>query len=82
MRNSGAPDYPIGVIAGESSINPLSALILPRPNDGTVSVASTRLDGMTDHIVLPVSHTAMLMNRRVIAQTLAFLRDGRFTRTA
>jgi hypothetical protein len=75
----GPPDYPVGVIAGERSINPLSALILPRPNDGTVSVASTRLDGMADHIVLPVSHTGMLMNGRVIDETIAFLRDGRFS---
>ena len=39
------PSYPVGVIAGTRSIDPLGWAILPKPNDGRVSVASTRLDG-------------------------------------
>lgn len=75
-----AIDYPAGIIAGNRSIDPLAGIFLPRPHDGRVSVTNTKLDGMTDHIVLPVAHAFLPGNAGVIAQTLVFLRDGRFSR--
>ena len=69
----------IGVIAGEVSFG-LSLLLgrLPRPNDGTVAVAETRLPGIADHTIVRASHTALLFSERAAAQTVHFLREGRF----
>jgi pimeloyl-ACP methyl ester carboxylesterase len=50
------------------------------PNDGTVAVAETEIAGLADHIVLPVSHVALLWSQRVAAQTAHFLEHGRFRR--
>jgi pimeloyl-ACP methyl ester carboxylesterase len=77
----GAVDYPLGIIAGNRALDPVfPRLLVARPNDGKVSVASTQVDGMADHIVMPVTHTLMTMDPRVIRQSVAFLRDGRFER--
>lgn len=74
-----AVSYPVGIIAGNRSVDPVSsAFLLPRPNDGRVAVANTRLEGMIDHVVVAASHPWLLQNASAIDQTIAFLRHGRF----
>jgi hypothetical protein len=75
-------DFEVGVIAGNGSWNPLGSRLIPGEDDGTVSVESTRLDGMRDFLLLPVSHTRLLTSREAAAQALAFLRGGRFDHEA
>ncbi len=74
-------DYPVGIIAGNRSIYPVASALLPKPNDGRVSVERTKLDGMADHIVIGASHPWLPRNRLAIEQTMAFLRNGRFSRS-
>ena len=68
----------LGIIAGDVSLNPLFSATLPGPNDGKVTVASARLAGLKDFLVVPYSHTWLAWRRPVLAQIQAFLRTGRF----
>ena len=73
-----AVDFSLGVIAGNRSIDPISSYYLPNPDDGKVSVARTRVDGMRAHILLPVTHAFMMRNDVVQQQTVYFLKNGIF----
>ncbi len=69
----------LGIIAGTRPRG-LGSLLAPfaGPNDGTVAVEETHLEGATDRCELPVSHTAIVWSQQVAEQVVAFLEHGRF----
>jgi pimeloyl-ACP methyl ester carboxylesterase len=69
----------VGVIAGRLPLG-VGALLghLQGPHDGTVAVEETRIEGLADHVVVPASHSGLLFSGEAAAQTVAFLRAGRF----
>jgi pimeloyl-ACP methyl ester carboxylesterase len=73
---------PVGTIAGSLAIG-LPHLFgeLDTPNDGTVSVSETALEGAADSIVLPLSHTGLMMSPDAAEATISFLETGRFSRS-
>jgi pimeloyl-ACP methyl ester carboxylesterase len=75
------PQCELGVIAGSRPWG-LGRLMmrLPGTNDGVVRLEETEVAGMRDRIVLPVSHSGMLVSARVARQVAAFLERGAFDR--
>jgi len=69
----------LGVIAGSLSVG-FGKLVGARgaPNDGTIFVDETRLAGISQHLVMAVSHTGLPFSKMVARQTSAFLRSGKF----
>ncbi len=70
--------YDLGVIAGDTAIDPICWSIIPGKNDGKVSIERTKLKGMKDHIVVSASHTFFPSNKEVQNQTIQFLKKGIF----
>ena len=74
----GRANFELGVIAGTRSLNLMLSTMLPGQDDGKVTVASTKVDGMKDHLTLPVTHPFMMKNKKVIEQVVYFLKHGQF----
>lgn len=74
----GKAGFKVGIIAGTRCFNPIFAPLLSGKSDGTVTVESTKLIGMTDHIELPVTHTCIMFSKAVIQQTISFIANGGF----
>ena len=73
------PDFEFGIIAGgkgdERGFNPL----LPGDDDGTVTIASTRLAGATDFLRIPKIHSILMSDETATAAIQCFLEHGRFS---
>jgi Lysophospholipase len=73
--------FALGIIAGAVKRRTVAASLFGGPNDGKVSVACTRLEGMRDFLVVPRGHTFIVTAPEVIGQTFHFLAHGTFARS-
>lgn len=84
------PAVEIGIVAGNAPFHPLNptaymnAFLRPgfAEHDGTVDVASTRLPGMKDFVLLPINHSFMADHPETARQVVAFLAEGAFAKAA
>jgi len=74
----GPVEFELGVIAGTGTISPLASAMLPDPDDGKVSVESTKVDGMQDFLIVDNSHRYITRSEIVVRNTRSFLRTGSF----
>jgi pimeloyl-ACP methyl ester carboxylesterase len=72
-------DEALGVIAGTTPFG-IGRMMsrLPGANDGVVRAEETAIEGMTERVLLPVSHSGMLVSARVAENVAGFLAHGRF----
>ena len=76
--DGGIINYTLGVIASNISLNPIGNQVFGQTNDTLVSIESTKIEGMSDHIVINSTHTIMMFDPRVMDQTVYFLKNGNF----
>ena len=75
----GPANFDVGIIAGTQSINLILSTFIPGVDDGKVSIESTKLEGMNDHIEMATTHTFMMKNEKVLEQVTHYLSNGKFT---
>jgi len=77
----GSVDYPLGVIAGNRpGWQNIFGPCFKETHDGKVTISSSKLAGMTDHIVVPYGHDEMVRKPEAQAQMVHFIRESRFER--
>jgi pimeloyl-ACP methyl ester carboxylesterase len=75
----GPANFPLGIIAGDRSINWINSLFfLPGRDDGKVTVARAKLAGMSDFRVIHATHSFVTYNPEAIRLTIEFLQTGSF----
>jgi len=70
--------FELGVIAGSRSYNPFFSALLGAANDGKVRIERTRVEGMSDFLVVPYWHPLLMSVEQVKHQTVRFLETGAF----
>jgi triacylglycerol lipase len=76
----GPANFPLGIIAGDRSINWINSLFfLPGRDDGKVTVARAKLAGMSDFRVIHATHSFVTYNNEAIRLTIQFPRTGKFS---
>jgi triacylglycerol lipase len=73
-RDLPVPTVPFGVLAGDKGLS----LTFSEPNDGLVAVESTKLEGMTDWLLLHHSHTFIMNCKDTFVHCQNFIELGRF----
>lgn len=79
IHQLGGADYQLGIISGDRGFD-ICSWMLPRPNDGKVSLDSAKLKGMADFLVVPYGHSFIMRKRKVIDEVIYFFKEGRFKR--
>ena len=77
-RKLGPATFEVGILMGDRTTNLVLSAFLPEEDDGKVSVARAKLDGMKDFLVIPATHTFIMRNSLAIEQTIRFLETGAF----
>lgn len=72
------PDFEFAVIAGDRTLDPVTSAVLEDPDDGRVSVADTKLEGMRDFRQVGATHTFIMQKRDVFRLVRNFLAHGSF----
>jgi len=72
------PTFPFGVIAGGRGDDEGFNQLLPGDDDGTVTVASTRLKGAADFLRIPRLHSFLMSDQTALEATRCFLEHARF----
>lgn len=76
LHHLGTPRCPFMIVAGDISNSPIQNPLLQGASDGIVSVTETQLEGADETLVVPVLHSFLMSDRRVVREVVSFLSEN------
>lgn len=74
----GSVYYECGIIAGSLPLDPCFVFMRGKPNDGKVTVESTKIENMRDHVIVKVPHWYQSRSKKIWFNILHFLKHSSF----
>ena len=71
-------DYPLGIIIGTKSLNPIASLLIKGGDDGLIPHENSKIKNMADFVEIPASHSFIMYNEDAVKQAIWFLEYGLF----
>ncbi|WP_061298364.1 esterase/lipase family protein [Leptospira borgpetersenii] len=81
VNSLGIPNFEYGVIMGNSTLDPISSMIIPGDDDGRVSVDKSKLANMKDFLLVDKTHTFLMDATEVQEASLHFIQTGEFLKS-
>lgn len=74
----GKANFEVGIIIGNIDESRFLSRLIKGENDGRVSIESSKLEGMKEHIIISSGHRFIPDNKEAMEKTLKFLNTGSF----
>ncbi|TGL65613.1 esterase/lipase family protein [Leptospira jelokensis] len=78
VNSLGLPNFQFGIIMGNLTLDPISSYLIPGDDDGKVSIENSKLENMSDFLLVERTHNFIVDAPEVKQAILNYFKTGKF----